>query len=465
MKPYCTDRSLAHFENLKTIVPGGVYSNFRFKPDAPLFFQSALGTRLIDLDGNEYLDLYGRSGAAFLGHNNPRFLDYYKFFKEHTLLSEERADFQLISMLTKYIPSAEMIRFSLSGSAAVQNALRVARGYTARKKVLRFEGHYHGNYDNVLGGSYNKDTFPKAHLDESDPHYSLGSITGCVGDQMIIIPWNDLEILEDTLQSNGEEIAAVITEPISVNAGSIMPIDGYLQSMRKLCTRYGCILIFDEVITGFRMGLGGAQTVLDVTPDMTVLGKVLGGGELPVSAVVGKKEIMRLYEEQSVIYGGTFNGYWNGLCAAAATFKTLEDSKDQYFEMNHVMKNITNIIKQSASAHGLPLWIQGPDSCISFHHSRGPIQRFDQLNDVILLSNSIIRACMQSYGILSAPPSRLYPSILLNKQDIEFVNERIDLIMKNAATIIPRVLNSKSLMKPYLRRTCLHDDSSQTFTL
>lgn len=448
MKAYRTENSNLHNEFLSKFVPGGVYSNFSHKPDMPIYFKHAQGSRLIDLDNNEYLDMYGGSGAYFLGHNHPLFKErFHAYINQKT---NQRADIKSVELLFECVPSAEMIRFCLSGTEAIQNAIRLSRAYTNRNKILRFEGHYHGNADNIMGGIYDEDCFPEPRFNEHDPHYCSGMIPSLVKNQMILLPWNNIELLSNTMRLYGNEIAAVIMEPLSVNAGSIIPKKGFLKEVRLLCERYGSVLIFDEVITGFRVSLGGAQALFGVIPDLTILGKALGG-EFPVSAIAGKKDLMQLYTNRSVIHGGTYNGYYVGQCAICATIETLIELVP-YEKMLNIVKCMHSDILKCAKEHDIQMIIQGHPSCASFHYTDTEIDSFRKIDNKILFANSILRDSMRSYGVLTASPSRIYPSIVYSEEDLSFLQSRLEDIMKTVKLLLNRVLNSSVLAQPYFQK-------------
>ncbi len=415
-------------QRVKKLLPGGVHYNFRLPwEETPIHFVKAKESRVWDMDGNEYLDLYARFGALIVGHGNKEYSESLKETIDRVLsVSHCDMDAEALELIAKFIPSAEMIRFGLSGTEIVQNALRLARAWTGKNRFVRFEGHYHGNADNIMGGRSPKNGVPIPSDFIGDMKGTAGRARDSLESQSYLLPWNDAAALEELFIDKGNEIAAVITEPVCVNGGSVMPAPGYLKKMRELCDRYNAVLIFDEIITGFRMGLGGAQKEFGVIPDLTTLGKAIAGGGVPVSALVGKKEIMQLLVDKRVIHAGTFNGYPLGTAAVKTTLELLSrDNGLAIAQMNEKMTIIHNILKTEADAAGLPLVIQGPPACAAFHCCRDALKNpseytFDIMSLDIILNNNLAKN-----GILVSTVSRLYPNISLNPDDIEWFRGKV----------------------------------------
>src|SRR5690625_1270484 len=319
--------SAALLERSKRVLAGGVSSEFRkFSSPHALFYTHGEGSRLFDVDGNEYLDFSLSQGPLILGHSHPEVL---KAINEYSncgqlFAGQHLREIELAEKLNQLIPSAELMRFSLDGSTAVQTAFRIARAKTGRKKFLRFEGHYHGWLDNVCWGLSAPSSEALGERESPEVYPWTEGLPGSVRDDFIIIPWNDIHLLRETVADRYSEIAAIITEPVMCNNGCILPEDGFLQGMRELCDQYDIALIFDEVITGFRLGLGGAQEYFEILPDISVFAKAMASG-YPISAVVGKKEWMVLLEESKVIHAGTMNSNTPTVAAALATISVLED--------------------------------------------------------------------------------------------------------------------------------------------
>lgn len=414
-------------ERVKKLLPGGVHYNFNLPwEETPIHFVNGEGTRLWDMNGKEYFDLYARFGASILGHRNQEYNEALKDAMDRVLsVSHCDMDAEALELIAKFVPSAEMIRFGLSGTEIVQNALRLARAWTGKNKFIRFENHYHGNADNIMGGRAPKNGDPIPSDYKGDSKGTAGRAKDSLESQSYLIPWNDVQILEDLLIRKSDEIAAVITEPVCVNGGSVMPKPGYLQKVRELCDKYNVVLIFDEIITGVRMGLGGAQKAFGVTPDLTTLGKAIAGGGVPVSALVGKKEIMQLLVDKKVIHAGTFNGYPLGTAAVKATLEILSrNNGEALIKMNNTMKKIHEVIKEEASKAGVELIIQGPDACAAYHCTDKEIENPSDYNFDITSRDIIVNNNFAKHGILVSSVSRLYPNIAISDNDIEWFREQ-----------------------------------------
>jgi glutamate-1-semialdehyde 2,1-aminomutase len=303
-------------------IAGGVNSNFRLSiSPTPLVFERGEGPCLYDVDGNRLIDYYLGMGPMILGHSPRAVVDAVKsqidsgiLFAGQTAIEAEAA-----RLVCQMVPSAARMRFCSSGSEADQAALRLARAATGRTKVIKFEGHYHGWFDNVLWS-----TAPAPDL--AGPYDAPIPVAGSKGqltaaaDDLVVLPWNDLGIVQARLARG--DIAAVMMEAAMCNQGAIHPATGYLEGVREVCTRTGTILIFDEVITGFRLAPGGAQEKFDVTPDLSTFGKAIANG-FPVAAVAGRADIMDLFAGGGVLHGGTYNAQPVAMAATVATLKSL----------------------------------------------------------------------------------------------------------------------------------------------
>ena len=305
---------------------GGVSSEFRkYNHPHALFYDHAQGVHIYDVDGNRYLDFTLSQGPLIVGHSHPQVLRTVREYSEQGQLyaGQHLLEVELAEKLQKYIPSAELMRFCLDGSTAVHSALRIARAKTGKNIFIRFEGHYHGWLDNVCWGL----TLDHQSMGSKEQPISLPWSDGLapqVSEEFILLPWNDLDLVDQTFAKHHHEVAALITEPIMCNNSCILPEKGYLEGLRELCTKYQVTLIFDEVITGFRCGLGGAQELFNVVPDLSVFGKAMASG-YPISAVVGKKDWMELVADGQVIHAGTMNSACPLIAAAMATIQLLEE--------------------------------------------------------------------------------------------------------------------------------------------
>lgn len=302
-------------------VAGGVNSGFRagIRPN-PLVFAKASGCTLTDVDGNLFIDYFLGMGPMLLGHSPKEVVAAAKSQLDVSLLvaGQTELEYQAANLINQMVPSSELVRFASSGAEAVQVALRIARAATKRWKIVKFEGHYHGWFDNVY---WSTAPDPNQAGDELNPIPVAGTQGQEPGENLVVLPWNNIEAIENQLK-NGD-IAGIIMEPIMFNSCGILPLPGFLEKVRELCTKYGTVLIFDEVITGFRVSPGGAQAVLGVTPDLTILGKALANG-FAVAAIVGKKDFMNLVGEGKVMHGGTYNSQSVSMAATVATLQLIK---------------------------------------------------------------------------------------------------------------------------------------------
>jgi glutamate-1-semialdehyde 2,1-aminomutase len=296
----------------------GVASTLRLAVQpTPLFIDRGSGARIVDVDGNQYIDYTMAYGPLILGHAHPAIVDAVSgaAVRGSTFGAQHVDEARVAQALCEHVPGAERVCFSGSGTEGVMLALRLARAFTGRERVIRFTGHYHGWSDAIFTAG--------ADGDRATPGTN-GQSGAALGD-LIVLPWNDREAVEAIIASRGSEIAAVICEPVLCNSGCIEPSPGYLEALRAATADAGIILIFDEVITGFRLGLGGAQERYGVHADLAVFGKALGGG-LPLSAVTGRREILDLVAAGTVSHLGTFNGNTVALAAARATLAELSSN-------------------------------------------------------------------------------------------------------------------------------------------
>jgi len=305
-------------------VAGGVNSGYRtgIRPN-PLVFESASGCKLVDVDGNVLTDYFLGMGPMLLGHSPKEVIQAAKSQLDISLLvaGQTKLEYTAARLINEMMPSAELVRFASSGSEAVQVALRIARAATKCWKIIKFEGHYHGWFDNVY---WSNAPDPTIAGDALSPIPIAGTQGQESGENLVVLPWNNIQVIEDQLK-NGD-IAGIIMEPVMFNSCGILPLPGYLEKLRELCTKYKTVLIFDEVITGFRVSAGGAQSVLGVTPDLTILGKAIANG-FAVAAIVGKKEFMDLVGEGKVMHGGTYNSQSVSMAATIATLEMIKSGK------------------------------------------------------------------------------------------------------------------------------------------
>lgn len=340
--------------------PGGVHSNVRLgMMPFPLFFKRSQGSHLWDVDGNEYVDYAMGMGPIILGHADPQVNEAVcqSIADGQLYAGQHEVELSLARTICEIVPCAEMVRLSSSGSEAVQAALRLARAVTDREKIIKFEGHYHGWFDNV-DVSVHPDRIRMGP--ESRPiavPESLGQCTNAFS-TVIPLPWNDLGLLTQRLEEDRGQIAAIIMEPIMCNTSVILPGPGFMEGVRDLCTREGIILVFDEVITGFRVGLGGAGEFLQVKPDLAVFAKAMANG-YPVSCVAGRRDIMRQFANGAV-HAGTYNANRLSCTAALATLNALRRNDGAaYSIINRVGSSLISGLKKLSDVTGRPMHVQG----------------------------------------------------------------------------------------------------------
>lgn len=363
-------RSQAAFERACGLIPGGVNSParaFGAVGGTPLFIDRAMGPYLIDVDGRKFLDYIGSWGPMILGHAQPEVIDsvMQAVARGTSYGAPTEAESELAERIISAVPSVEKVRMVSSGTEATMSAIRVARGYTGRKKLIKFAGNYHGHVDALLVSAGSA----AATLGVPD---SPGVTPGAGGDT-IVLPYNDLAAVEQAFHDYREEIAAVILEPVVGNMGCVPPVSGFLEGLRKVTQENGTVLIFDEVMTGFRVAYGGAQARYGVTPDMTTLGKIVGGG-LPLGAYGGKREIMDcVLPAGKVFQAGTLSGNPVAVAAGNATLRILE-SESPYEMLETLADLLGKGLSAAASEAGLAHCVQGVGSMLTLFFHPGPVR-------------------------------------------------------------------------------------------
>ena len=364
-------RSEKLFAKAQELIPGGVNSPVRaFKP-YPFFAKSAKGSHLIDVDGNEYIDYCMGYGPLILGHANTEIIDAVRAQLEKGTLygTPSEQELELVELVQKCVPSAELVRLVTTGTEATMSAIRLARGFTGRKKIVKFEGCYHGAHDCVLvkAGS-GATTFGMPD--------SLG-IPEETARNTIVVPYNDVKTLEETVKKEKADLAAIIVEPVIGNFGVVPPEEGFLEVLRELTAKYGVVLIFDEVITGFRLGLGGAQEYYGVMPDLTTLGKILGGG-FPMAAYAGKKEIMRLIAPSGKVYqAGTYSGNPISVAAGLATLRILRSRKGFYSDLEKKCERLVKSVENVAERLGAKMRVNHVASMFQMFLTEKPVYDYE----------------------------------------------------------------------------------------
>ena len=366
-------------ENSRRYLAGGVSSNVRLSGQPwPLFFASGDGARLVDADGNVYCDYLLGQGPLLLGHRPPEVVEAVKRVLDQGQLfaGQHELEISLAERLCGLIPCAELVRFGSAGSEMVQLALRLARAYTGRNRILKFEGHYHGWLDNTL-------VSVAPPLEQAGDRAAPKQIPGSQGQDpaalagTLVLPWNDENLLRAFFAEHGDSLAAVIMEPAMCNTHAVLPRLGYLEEARRLCDLHGVVLIFDEVITGFRLGLSGAQGRFGVVPDLAVFGKAMASG-YPIGCLAGRRRLMELIAGGGVVHAGTFNSNLVVMAAADATTRALARDGDQLYPGlarlgGQLMQGIREIIQRL----GLPLIVEGlPAAFAVAYTARGEIRDY-----------------------------------------------------------------------------------------
>ncbi len=347
------DRNLSQnkslFEKSQQLIPGGVNSPvraFRSVGGTPVFFKKGLGSKLWDVDGKEYVDYINSWGPMIVGHAHPEVIAAVQGAAANSLSfgAPTGLELEMAALINKLVPSMEQVRLNSSGTEATMSAIRVARGFTGRDTIVKFEGCYHGHSDGLLvkAGS--------GLLTFGEP--DSGGVPASVAAHTLTLEYNNTQQLQDLFDKRGDEIACVIIEPVVGNMNLIVPHMEFLQTLRALCTEHGTILIFDEVMTGFRVHLGGAQALYGITPDMTTLGKVIGGG-LPVGAFGGRKDIMSVLAPLGKVYqAGTLSGNPVAVTAGLATLKLIQ-APDFHAKLTAQTKKLMDGLKQAAKQAGV----------------------------------------------------------------------------------------------------------------
>src|SRR5215831_15378098 len=314
------------YHEAKNYLPGGVAASVRFNKALgyPLYVSRGDGCMIYDLDGREYVDMCVSHGASLLGHNHPKIKAALHQALDMGIICSYDTIYHtaLAKKITDMVPGAEMVRFAGSGTEAVMHGIRLARDYTGREKILKFEGHFHGYQDYVYFSS-------APPLDQAGPpdapipFVESGGVPKEMEKYIVVVPFNDLEAFERAITAHGDEFAAIILEPINYDSGCILPAPGFIEHVREVASRRGIVLFFDEVLTAFRMAPGGAQEYLGIIPDLAVLGKAIGGG-LPISAIAGKREIMEHFRPVGDCqHSGTYMGHLVTVLAALACLEEL----------------------------------------------------------------------------------------------------------------------------------------------
>ena len=372
--PVDTERSRATFERANAVAPGGVQGEGRTADPYPLYMRRAQGSRIWDVDDHEYVDFHASFGAILLGHGDPRIVAAARRAMDDHGISFSTAnplEVELAERLVETIPSAERVVFSCTGSEATYHAIRLARAFTGRERILKFEGHYHGWHDYVAW-SHGSAT---GGGDVRTPVPASTGIPSAVGDLVRVLDYNDADGVRETLAMEGDTIAAVILEPVFHNCGVVLPEPGFLEALREACTESGTLLIFDEVITGFRYGPGGAQAALGVTPDLTTMGKAIANG-FPLSALVGRADVMdHLAPKGDVLFAGTFAGHTLDIAVALACTEIVAEGAI-HEHLRALGDRLTSGIRAVIDETGLPVQVLERAGVWAIYFTDVPIRRY-----------------------------------------------------------------------------------------
>ncbi len=408
------------FEKAKTLLPGGVNSPVRaFKSvgGTPLFIKRAEGAYLYDEDDNRYIELINSWGPMILGHAHPTIQKAIAEALPHSFSygAPTRKEVEMAELICQMVPSIEKVRMVNSGTEACMSAIRVARGFTGRNKIIKFEGCYHGHGDSFL-------------IAAGSGAYTMGSpdslgVTQGVANDTLTAPYNDLDAVKKLIDANPKQIACIIVEPVVGNMGCVLPQKGFLEGLRTICDQEGIILIFDEVMTGFRLARGGAQELFGITPDMTTLGKIIGGG-LPVGAYGGKKEIMDSVSPVGKVYqAGTLSGNPIAMVAGYAMLTELNENPQIYQKLEQITQKIVEGLKKTLQKLNLPYTINQIGSMYNLFFTDKQVVDFQtaKTSNTELFGKYFHK--MLQKGVYLAPSQfeSLFVSVALSDSDIEHI--------------------------------------------
>lgn len=345
------------YEEAKKVAPGGVHSNIRWFEPCPLYFSKAKGSKIWDVDDNEYIDCISNYGALILGHGDPDVAEAVREQLDAGLTAgmESKLSVEVAKRIVQMIPYAEMVRFSVTGTGAVMHAIQIARGYTKKERIMKVTGGFHGSYDFVYGSFRN----PGQESRIPTPVPVGEGLSECLVEKTLVVPRNDVEKMEKVISQYKDEIAALIIEPVNFNIGCPLPNSDYLKEVRRLTEQNNILLIFDEIITGFRLAPGGASEFFGIAPDLSTYGKAMANG-FPLTAVAGKREIMQVVAPtvRRVHYGGTYNGQQTVLAAALAVLDKLKTGEIPK-RLSQLTEKLVSGFTSVAKPRGMKVRMQG----------------------------------------------------------------------------------------------------------
>ncbi len=405
------------FEKAKKLIPGGVNSPVRACKSVnaePVFINRANGSKIFDADGNEYIDYIGSWGPMILGHRHPAVIDAINSALNSgtSYGAPTGLEIKLAELITEAMPSVEMVRMVNSGTEATMSAIRLARGFTGKDMIIKFDGCYHGHSDALLveaGSGVATLGIP------GSPGVPKSFVAGTLS-----LPFNDIKSVEEAMKKHGSEIACIIVEPVAGNMGLVLPCDGFLETLKRLTEKHNSLLIFDEVMTGFRVAYGGAQSVYGIVPDLTCLGKIIGGG-LPVGAYGGKREIMEYIAPQGPVYqAGTLSGNPLAMAAGIATLTELKKA-GFYDSLNAVSEKLGNGLSKAADKAGIKVSVARSGSMLGMFFTENNVIDFESAKKSDLKLFSAYYRRMLEKGIYLAPSQfeALFVSSAHNAEDIE----------------------------------------------
>ncbi len=419
------------FQRAQEIIPGGVNSPvraFRGVGGAPLFIETAQGARIFDVDNLQYIDCVGSWGPMILGHGHRYVVEAVKkaATRGFSFGAPTAGEIELAEMIVQAVPSIEMVRLVSSGTEATMSALRLARAATGRDMVLKFDGGYHGHVDSLLvkagsgGATFNVP-------DSAGIPKELANLT-------LIARYNDLDDVRAQMKEHGAKVAAIIVEPVAGNMGCVPPQEGFLEGLRAICDEHGALLILDEVMTGFRVAYGGAQTRYGVRPDITTLGKIIGGG-MPIGAYGASRELMQLVSPLGPMYqAGTLSGNPVAVAAGRATLSVLRNSSI-YDDLEERSAEFQSGVYAAADKHNVPITMNRVGSMWTIFFTEGPVTDFDTANQSNRDRFARFFHLMLAEGVY-LPPSQLeaaFFSAAHAKKDISQMIERVDRAFKKLA--------------------------------
>ncbi len=409
------------FERAQSFIPGGVNSPARaFKSvgGTPVFFEKAKGSLITDADGNEYIDFVGSWGPMIMGHAHPAVIKAVQdaSFNSTSFGAPTEVEINMAELVQTMVPNVEKVRMVNSGTEACMSAVRVARGYTGKEKIIKFEGNYHGHADTFL-------------IKAGSGALTLGSpsspgVTEGTAKDTLVADYNNLNSVEKLLEKNKDEVAAIILEPVAGNMGCIPPVEGFLEGLRELCDKHEAVLIFDEVMTGFRLSRGGAQERYDVWADLVTFGKIIGGG-LPVGAFGGRKDVMAVVAPEGPVYqAGTLSGNPLAMHAGFTQLSLLERHPEYYVDLEEKSEYLAKRLRAVLNQHGVDHHINRVGSMVSIFFTDAVVTDFNTANQT---DQSIFRLFfheMLKHGIY-LPPSPFESWFLATTHTHEMLDKTI----------------------------------------